>query len=112
MKTFPSLALGVLVAGAACTPVLAQDAQQATAIAKQHNCLACHAVDKKLVGPAYQEVAAKYKGDPDAAGHLKKKIKEGGAGVWGPTPMPPNPGISDADMDIVVDWILAGAPAR
>jgi cytochrome c len=79
------------------------------AIAGKNACLGCHAVDKKLVGPAYQDVAAKYKGQPDAVAKLMKKVKAGGSGVWGPVPMPANPGLSDADLKTVVEWVLAGA---
>jgi cytochrome c len=69
-------------------------------------CAACHAVDKKLVGPAYVEVAAKYKGDKDAVAKLTKKVKEGGSGVWGQIPMPPNVAIPTADITDLVTWIL------
>jgi cytochrome c len=78
-------------------------------IAAKNACLGCHAVDKKLVGPAYQDVAAKYKGQADAVAKLMKKVKAGGSGVWGPVPMPANPGLSDADLKAVVEWVLAGA---
>lgn len=88
----------------------APDPAQVHEILNKNACLACHAVDKKLVGPAYQEVAAKYKGDANAAATLAKHIKEGSVGVWGQIPMPPNANVSDADIKTVVDWILAGAP--
>ena len=77
------------------------------ALAKAKNCLACHATDKKVVGPAYQDVAKKYKGDKTAEAKLIKKVKEGGAGVWGPIPMPPNAQVSDADIKTLVEWVLA-----
>lgn len=81
---------------------------QGEALAKAKNCLACHASDRKVVGPAYQEVAKKYKGDKDAATKLIKKVKDGGAGVWGQIPMPPNgQNVSDADIKTLVDWVLA-----
>lgn len=79
------------------------------ALLKKHNCVSCHAIDKKLVGPAYKEVAAKYKGDATAAARLVDKVKKGGSGVWGPIPMPPNPTVPDGDVKAIVDWILAGA---
>lgn len=79
------------------------------ALIKKHNCVSCHAVDKKLVGPAYKEVAAKYKGDAKAAEKLVDKVKKGGSGVWGPIPMPPNPAVPDGDVRAMVDWIIAGA---
>lgn len=79
------------------------------ALMKKHNCVSCHATDKKLVGPAYKEVAAKYKGDASAADKLVDKVKKGGSGVWGPIPMPPNPAVPDGEVRALVDWILAGA---
>lgn len=75
------------------------------ALAKKHNCTACHAIDKKLVGPAYKDVAAKYKGQ-NVAAKLQEKVKKGGQGVWGPVPMPPNAAVPDADVKTLVDWIL------
>ena len=69
-------------------------------------CLACHTLDKRVVGPSYREVAAKYAGAGNAAGLLAKKIREGGAGTWGSTPMPPHPQLSDADLGAMVGWIL------
>lgn len=80
-------------------------AQADEALAKKHNCTACHAVDKKMVGPAYKDVAAKYKGQ-NAEAKLFEKVKKGGSGVWGPIPMPPNPAVPDADVKKLVDWIL------
>jgi cytochrome c551/c552 len=73
---------------------------------QKNGCGACHAVDKKIVGPAYQDVAAKYKGDAGALAKLSQKVKTGGAGVWGPVPMPPNPQVADADIKTLVSWIL------
>lgn len=70
-------------------------------------CVACHAVDKPLVGPSFKSVAARYRGDGAASGRLAAKIRAGGSGVWGPTPMPPSVGLSDADLKLLVDWILA-----
>lgn len=90
----------------------AVDAAKAHELASKNACTGCHAVDKKLVGPAYQDVAAKYKGQKDAVTALVKTIKAGGSGTWGAIPMPPNAGISEADAKIVVEWILAGAPAK
>lgn len=88
----------------------APDAAKVKDILTKNTCLACHAIDKKLVGPSYQDVAAKYKDDAGAADVLAKHIKEGSSGVWGPIPMPPNPNISDADIQTVVEWLIAGAP--
>jgi cytochrome c len=72
-------------------------------------CLACHSKDKKIVGPAYKDVAAKYKGQ-DVTAKLMEKVRKGGSGVWGPIPMPPNPPekISDADLKLVIESILKG----
>jgi cytochrome c len=78
-------------------------------LATKSACLACHAVDKKLVGPAYQDVAKKYAGDKTAEAKLIEKVKKGGSGVWGPVPMPPNAAVKDEDVKTLVKWILAGA---
>lgn len=75
-------------------------------LAKAKNCLACHAVDKKLVGPAYKEVATKYAGQKDAADKLADKIMKGGSGVWGPVPMPANPQVSAAEAKKLATWVL------
>lgn len=98
----------LLFAAAAATAVLAAPARadDAEALAKKYNCLACHATDKKLVGPSYKDVAKKYKGNAGAAAMLAEKVKKGGSGVWGPVPMPPNPAVPDADLKKLVDWIL------
>jgi cytochrome c len=71
-------------------------------------CLACHAKDKKLVGPAYKDVAAKYKGKADAVATLSAKVRKGGQGVWGPVPMPPTAAdkLSDADLKAAIEWVL------
>jgi cytochrome c len=84
----------------------AVDAAKAKQLAQKYNCLACHAVDKKLVGPSYQEVAKKYKGDKGAEDKLIAKVKAGGSGVWGAIPMPPN-NVPDADVKTLVEWILS-----
>jgi cytochrome c len=91
------LASTVAMAG----PVLAD---QALATAK--NCMACHAVDKKLVGPSYKDVAAKYAGQKDAVDKLAVKIQKGGAGVWGPVPMPANTQVNEADAKKLAAWVL------
>jgi cytochrome c len=75
-------------------------------LAKKHNCLACHTVDKKMVGPSYKEVAAKYRADKDALTKLAAKIKNGSQGVWGNVPMPPNATVPDPDVNALVQWIL------
>lgn len=91
----------------AASTFLAPQVQANADLAKKYNCLACHATDKKLVGPAYQDVAAKYKGQADAAQALAAKVKAGGKGVWGPVPMPPN-NVPDEDIKTLVAWVLAG----
>jgi cytochrome c len=78
-------------------------------LAKKSNCMSCHTVDKKLVGPAYKDVAAKYAGKADAVKTLSAKVKAGGKGNWGEIPMPPNANVKDADIETLVKWILAGA---
>lgn len=82
-------------------------AVDAQALAQKSACLACHSVDKKLVGPAYKDVAKKYKGDKTAEAKLIEKVKKGGSGVWGPVPMPPNATVKDEDIKTLVKWILA-----
>lgn len=77
------------------------------ALATSKNCMACHAVDKKLVGPAYKDVAKKYAGDKSAADKLVAKVMKGGAGVWGPVPMPANPQVSEAEAKKLVAWVLS-----
>ena len=76
-------------------------------LAQQKNCMACHAVDKKVVGPAYKDVAAKYAGQKDAVDKLAQKVLKGGAGVWGPVPMPANPQVNEAEAKQLVQWILS-----
>ena len=77
------------------------------ALAKSSNCLACHSVDNKIIGPAFKDIAAKYKGDDGAVAALTSKVKSGSAGVWGDMPMPPNAAVSDADIETLVNWILS-----
>jgi cytochrome c len=76
------------------------------ALLKKNNCIACHAADKKLVGPSYKAVADRYRGQSDAADKLAKKIRAGGAGVWGAIPMPPHPQVSEADAKKMATYIL------
>lgn len=98
-----ALAAGVSIAGGANA---ALDNTAAEAMMKKDGCAACHEIDKKLIGPAFQDVAAKYKGDKDAAARLFDKVKKGGTHVWGEGAMPPNVLASDADIKALVDWIL------
>jgi cytochrome c len=100
-----SLAGAALLASGAAHAAL--DNAKAEAMMKKDGCAACHAIDKKLVGPAYADVAAKYKNDKNAVATLTKKVKEGGSGVWGQIPMPPNAAVPEADVKELVAWILA-----
>lgn len=101
-----ALWMGMIAAGALLAAGVANAADE-TALAQKSGCLACHTVDKKLVGPAYKDIAKKYKGDKTAEAKLIEKVKKGGSGVWGQIPMPPHPQMSDADIKKLVDWILA-----
>lgn len=86
---------------------LAAPAMADQALATKNNCMACHAVDKKLVGPAFKEVAKKYVGQKDAEAVLVAKVIKGGSGVWGAIPMPANSQVKEADAKTLVAWILA-----
>ena len=97
----------MLVLAAALAASGAAQAQDAKALLQKHGCTACHSDNKKIVGPAYDEVAAKYRGDAGAAAKLVEKVKKGGSGVWGPVPMPPNPTVSDADIKTMVTYVLS-----
>ncbi|MBV8030675.1 MAG: c-type cytochrome [Betaproteobacteria bacterium] len=102
MKT-PAIVLAFGAAAAiAALPASAQEE-----LAKKYNCFACHSVDKKVVGPAYKDVANKYRGDKTAEAKLVEKVKKGGVGVWGQVPMPPNATVPDADVKSLVHWILS-----
>ena len=81
----------------------------AAALAQQLGCMACHAIDKRVVGPAFKDVAKKYDGRADAVGYLSARTKSGGSGVWGSIPMPPQ-SISEADAKTIARWLAAGAP--
>jgi cytochrome c len=94
-----TLALGLLF------PVGQAAADEATA--KANGCMACHALDKKVVGPSFNSIASKYKGDANAADKLTKAVRAGSKGVWGPAPMPAQAKISDADLKKVLAWVLA-----
>jgi cytochrome c len=76
-------------------------------LAQKKNCMACHAIDKKLIGPGYKEVAAKYAGQKDAADKLAQKIVKGGVGAWGQVPMPANPQVSEAEAKQLASWVLS-----
>lgn len=98
--------LAFILAAAAAIPA-SFPAGANEALAKKYACLACHSVDKKLVGPAYKDVAAKYRNDPGAAARLVGKVKKGSQGTWGQVPMPPNSAVPDADVKTLVQWILS-----
>ena len=104
MKTLYAAFAAGAVAAAIALPASAADE---TALAQKSGCLACHSVATKIVGPAYKDVAAKYRGQKGAEEKLIKKVKGGGSGVWGTTPMPPNPQVSDADLKKLVEWVLS-----
>ena len=92
---------------AAAAPAAAPAAADAGALLQKNGCLACHAIDKKVIGPSYKDVAAKFAADKNAATELAQKVKGGSVGVWGQVPMPPNPQVSDADLQVMLKYILA-----
>lgn len=92
---------------AALALMSAMPAQASADLAKSKNCLACHAADKKLIGPSYKDVAAKYAKDKDAVTKLAQKIRAGGVGNWGQIPMPANPQVSAAEAETLAKWVLA-----
>jgi cytochrome c len=98
-----------LLAGVAAATLLPMAANANLQLAQKHVCLACHAVDKKLVGPAYQDVAKKYAGQADAVDKVVESIRKGGAGKWGPVPMPAQAQLSEADVKTLATWIVGGA---
>ncbi len=99
--------LGLLAIAGSFAFMAQANAEDASALARAKGCLACHTVDKKIVGPAYKDVAAKYKGDAGALDKLAAKVKAGGKGVWGEIPMPPNAAVSDDDIKTIVKWVLS-----
>ncbi len=103
-RTLPALASTLLFAAAGLVTAAPALADMALATAK--NCMACHAVDKKLVGPSYKDVAAKYAGQQDAVEKLSAKVIKGGSGVWGPIPMPANAQVTPDEAKKLVAWIL------
>jgi cytochrome c len=90
----------------------ASNTPRGLAIARANACMGCHAVDHKRVGPSFHQIAAKYKGIPQAPAILANKVRNGGSGVWGVIPMPSHPSMTDADIRTVVAWVLAGAPMK
>ena len=105
MKRSIMVAVVTAAFGLATHAGAAVDAAKANELAKAKNCFSCHALDKKLVGPAFKDVAAKYTGNKEAQATLSKKVVGGGGGVWGPIPMPPNP-VKEEEAKMLVEWIL------
>jgi len=105
--TGPVAAAAAPPAAGAAKPGAPLDLKAGEALMQKDGCAACHGIDKKIIGPAYVDVAGKYKGDGGAPAKLAQKIKAGGAGVWGQVPMPPNPQVPDDDIKALVSWILA-----
>lgn len=104
-RSTAALAAGALATLLASGVATVAHADQALAQAK--NCMACHATDKKLVGPSYKDVAAKYKGDAKAVDNLAVKIVKGGSGVWGAVPMPANAQVNEAEAKKLAAWVLS-----
>ena len=104
---------GVVTLALTSTSGWAADNTPALELAKKSGCLACHSVDKKVVGPAWKDVSAKYKGNAEMKAKLVDKVKKGGKGVWGEVPMPPySPRVADADIDTLVTFVLSLADQK
>jgi cytochrome c len=101
------LVSALVIGGVAAIFAAPASAQNVDEMLKKYACLSCHAVDKKLVGPSYKDVAAKYRGQAGAEKSLAEKVKKGGQGVWGPIPMPPNASVPDADLNAMVKYVLS-----
>ena len=106
MQKSVAAAVAVLAAALAHGAVAA-DPPAGEALATRNGCLACHTVDKKVIGPGFKEIAAKYRNDKGAAASLAQKVKQGGKGVWGDMLMPPNAHVKDEDIKAMVAWILS-----
>ncbi|WP_029461531.1 c-type cytochrome [Serpentinimonas barnesii] len=103
-RTLFALAAATLVTLPAVTvPVLADEA----AFARASGCMACHAVDRRMVGPSFRDISARYAGQADAVARMTVKVQRGGSGVWGPVPMPANPRLSEADARRLATWSLS-----
>jgi len=107
MRLISLLLLSLCGSAYAAHPIRAEDAKIAMDMAKDHGCLSCHALNEKLVGPAYSKIADKYKDERDAAAGLVQSIKYGSSGKWGRIPMPPHPDMSDADLQKLARWVLS-----
>lgn len=97
----------IVIAAVAALSLSSGIAAADQALAQKSACMSCHQLDKKVVGPAFKDVAKKYKGDAGASAHLVGVIKKGGKGVWGPVPMPPHPQVSDDNAKKLADWVLS-----
>ncbi|MBX3631700.1 c-type cytochrome [uncultured Comamonas sp.] len=97
-----STLLALAITAVVSTPAMADEA-----LAKSKNCMACHAIDKKVVGPAYKDVAKKFAGQKDAVDVLSNAILKGSKGVWGPVPMPPNAQVSEAEAKTLATWVMS-----
>lgn len=91
----------------ALSAVVTMPAMATEAMARANNCMACHAIDRKMVGPSFRDISARYATDAGAAARMVTKIQRGGSGAWGPIPMPANPRISDADARVLAAWSLS-----
>jgi len=103
-KLYSAITAGAFAAALASPAFAAEDQLP---LAQKSGCTACHSVDKKIVGPAYKDVAAKYRGDKTAEAKLIAKVEKGGSGVWGPIPMPPNTQVKPEDVKKLVEWVLS-----
>ena len=103
-SAIPTVAL-CLLGACVLSPAQAAD-DPMLALARARSCLACHTVERKVVGPAFKAIAARYAGRPEMVENLAKKIRQGGGGVWGPVPMPANPQVNEADARKLAAWIL------
>jgi cytochrome c len=110
MTMFSTSLLAVALLALTSNAAFAQNAAAVKALASKNACLACHAVDRKMVGPSYKDVAAKHKGQADALEKVAARIKSGGSGIYGPVPMPAQAQLKDDELKLLAGWILAGAP--
>ncbi len=97
----------MMIAASAALLLMSGAASANQALAQKNACMSCHGIDKKIVGPAFKEVAKKYAGDESAHARLVAKVKTGGKGVWGPIPMPPSPQVKPEDASKIIDWVLS-----
>lgn len=97
----------ILLAGLVVSAMVSNVAMANADLAKAKNCMACHAIATKVLGPAYKDVAAKYAGQKDAEDKLVQKVLKGGSGVWGPAPMPANTQVTEAEAHTLVKWVLS-----